>query len=153
MNSKTVTIEAPEGFKIDAFDKATGKVTFAPIPKAAIERIKNFNDVLEDQGISTDAFADMCNGLTPDEIAYKQLKLIALALNEGWQPDWTNGNWDKYYAWFTMGGSSGSGFAFIGADYWNSLSYAGSRLCFKTRELAVYAGETFTDIYKQFLTL
>ena len=46
-------------------------------------------------------------------ISHAKLIIIAHALNrldnngKQWKPDWNNGQWDKYYPWFYMGGSSG----------------------------------------------
>lgn len=77
--------------------------------------------------------------------AYTKLILIARALNEGWKPDWTNGNEYKYYPYFDM--SSGSALAYGGYVGWYSGSCVGSRLCYKTRELAEYAGKQFLSIY------
>ncbi|MFB0967263.1 MAG: hypothetical protein QMB15_07405, partial [Cloacibacterium sp.] len=66
-------------------------------------------------------------------IANYQLMVIAEALNEGWTPDWSNGEWDKWYPWFNMDNSSSAGrFSFDGADSRNSYSCVGSRLCFKS---------------------
>ena len=42
-------------------------------------------------------------------IANYQLMVIAEALNEGWTPDWSNGEWDKWYPWFNMDNSSSAG--------------------------------------------
>jgi len=118
------------------------------------ERIKTFFDVLDDQGISTAEFEKQCKGLTPDEIAYKQLKLIAQALNEGWVPDWTDGQWSKFHPYFNFNDTSAvGGFSCNDDGNVNSYSYVGSRLCFKSAELAKYAGTTFLEIYKSFMTL
>ena len=87
-------------------------------------------------------------------IANYQLMVIAEALNEGWTPDWSNGEWDKWYPWFNMNDSSSAGrFSFIAAAYQYSHSRVGSRLCFKSEELATYAGTQFLDIYKDFFTV
>jgi hypothetical protein len=83
-------------------------------------------------------------------VAHSKLVIIAEALNEGWQPDWGNRSEYKYDPWFYMGGSSGSGFAFVDYAGWFTSSPCGSRLCFKSRELAEYAGEQFTDLYKDY---
>ena len=83
-------------------------------------------------------------------VAYAKLVIIVEALNEGWQPDWGNDDQWKYEPWFYMGGSSGSGFAYYFYGDWNSFSFCGSRLCFKSRELAEYAGEQFRDLYKDY---
>ncbi len=81
-------------------------------------------------------------------IAHAKLVIIAKAINGDWVPDWTNGEWDKYFPWFRMGSSSGVGFSFVGYDDWRSGSFVGSRLCFETREKAKYAGTQFEELYK-----
>ena len=84
-------------------------------------------------------------------IAHAKLVIIAEALNDGWKPDWTNGQWDKYYPWFDL--SSGSGLSFLVYDRRSSNSVVGSRLCFKSRELAAYAGKRFKKLYAQYFLL
>ncbi|WP_166964664.1 hypothetical protein [Yeosuana marina] len=149
----TLKINIPEGFKIKQFDEKTGEVSFEPIPKDIKERIQTFPNVLNYHNIIARDFAQQCDELAPDEVAYRKLKLIAQALNEGWTPDWTDSNEYKYYPWFEMGSASGVGFSYDGYDHWYSISCVGSRLCFKSRELAEYAGKQFEDIYKEFLTI
>jgi hypothetical protein len=85
--------------------------------------------------------------------AHAKLIIIAEALNDGWKPDWENGKWDKYYPWFVMGSPSGSGFSFRGYDHWNTSSNAGSRLCFKSDEIAEYAGKQFEELYKDYFVM
>ena len=83
------------------------------------------------------------------ENQYKAVVIIE-ALNEGWKPDWNDGNEPKYIPWFKV---SPSGFSF-GVTYYNcSLPDAGnaSRLCFQTRALAEYAGRQFLDIYQNII--
>lgn len=125
-----------------------GKDVFAP--KEVTERIKSFLDVLADMGITHEEWQSSCAGLTSDEIAYRQLVLIAQSLNEGWVPDWGNSNEYKYYPWFNMGGSAGSSFSFYDFVSDSSRSLVGSRLCYKSRKLAEYAAKQFIEIYKQF---
>ena len=119
------------------------------------ERIKTFDDVIRELGDDPEEFKNAISIMEePDEIAYVKLKLIAKALNEGWTPDWSNGEWDKWYPWFKMDDSSSAGrFSFDGAAYRYSGSYVGSRLCFKSKDLATYAGTQFLDIYKDFFTV
>jgi hypothetical protein len=83
-------------------------------------------------------------------IAHVKLIIIAKAINGDWVPDWTNGEWDKYYPWFKMGSPSGGGFSFRDCDSWYTYSTVGSRLCFETREKAKYAGKQFEDLYKSY---
>lgn len=79
-------------------------------------------------------------------LADAKLTIIAEALNEGWTPDWDNGNWDKYYPWFDMRPSVG--FSFLDYDDDGTYSTVGSRLCYKSSELAEYAGRQFLELYK-----
>jgi hypothetical protein len=84
-------------------------------------------------------------------IAHSKLVIIAEALNDGWKPDWKNGQWDKWYPWFDF--SSGSGLSYYGYDFRDSHSHVGSRLCFKSREVAEYAGKKFLKLYKAYFLL
>ena len=85
-------------------------------------------------------------------IANYQLMVIAEALNEGWSPDWSNGEWDKWYPWFDMDNSSSAGrFSFNASVFQYSASHVGSHLCFKSRELAEYAGKQFIEIHRKYL--
>ncbi|MDM1093399.1 hypothetical protein [Myroides odoratimimus] len=146
-------INIPEGFKIKSFDQSTGEVNFEPLPRDIKERIKTFEDVLKEKNMTLEYFNDINEELLPDEIAYRKIKLIAEVLNEGWIPDWSDDDEYKYYPWFKMGSPSGVGFSYYYCVRWLTFSIVGSRLCFKSRELAEYAGKQFTDIYKDFLTL
>jgi hypothetical protein len=85
--------------------------------------------------------------------AFVMLRNIAKVLNEGWTPDWDNSSQAKYYPWFDMRSSagSGSGLSFdVYADD-SSGSRVGSRLCFKTRELAEYAAKQFVEVYRDYM--
>ena len=87
-------------------------------------------------------------------IANYQLMVIAEALNEGWTPDWSNGEWDKWHPWFDMDDSSSAGrFSFGGAVDRGSRSGVGSRLCFKSEELADYAGTQFLELYRELFVI
>lgn len=109
--------------------------------------------------------------------AYARLVIIAEALNEGWKPKF-DGDECRYYPWFyiytkaeyeeldedekkecrVVGRSNVNASASGGVVYANansasssSYSYYGSRLAFKTRELAEYCGKQFIDIWERFL--
>jgi len=115
------------------------------------DRIKTYEDACAEIGeMPLDEKALKAIGFTDDEINYRKLKTIGKALNEGWVPDWTNTSESKWQPYFKL--SSGA-FVFDGTCYNCSYAYAGygSRLCFKSDELATYAGKQFTDIYKGFM--
>lgn len=145
-------IEIPEGYEIDIESIKTGVAKLKKSqPKNVMERIKTVDDVLEDNMLTKAAFDKQCIDLSEDEVAYRILKLLAKSLNEGWIPNWSDNNEYKYQPWFEMRGSAG--FRFYVFDSWISRSYVGSRLCFKTRPLAEYAGRQFQSVYEQFMII
>jgi hypothetical protein len=97
--------------------------------------------------------SDYESGLTSEDRksveAYQKLIIIIRALNGGWEPDWENSNERKWYPWFQV--KSGFGFSFTGYGYTRASTIVGSRLCFKSEELAEYAGKQFEEIYKEYL--
>ncbi len=110
-----------------------------------------------------------------DLLAYAKLSIICEALNEDWHPQFTldERRWYPYYEFLTneeieemseeeksrvVGRAGGSAVAYGGlvcssAYGVSSVSFTGvgSRLAFKSEELAGYAGKTFIDIYKDFV--
>lgn len=109
-----------------------------------------------------------------DLVAYLKLRIITEALNEGWKPQFTKGE-RRWYFWYDLltkeqydklsaedksrvvgrGGNYASahcGLVCAYANYASSFSYTsyGSRLAFKSEELAAYAGKQFIDIYADF---
>ena len=113
---------------------------------------------------------------TADIMAYVTLRLITEALNEGWKPQFTEGE-RRWYAWYDfltkeevegmsdeekeerrVVGRAGSyayavgGLVYSHASHVSTHSYtdSGSRLAFKNEELAEYAAKQFGDIYADF---
>lgn len=119
------------------------------------DRIKTFEDACRALKLdSDDVSVRVGTELGKDALslkAYSKLIIIARALNEGWEPNWNNSNEYKYYPYFDM--RSGAGFSFVYYAGWLDCSTFGSRLCFKSEELAKYAGKQFESIYKDFLIL
>lgn len=118
-------------------------------------KIKTFEDALAATGETQASFDARTVNDSPDEIAYKKIKIIAIALNEGWRPDWKNDDEYKYYPWFDFEDDRGSGLglSYDVCGYDGSYSYVGSRLCFKTRSLAEYAGKQFAGIYAAMMVI
>lgn len=139
INGKDTEIELTPD-QVQKVKKSNQKVT---------DRIKTFEDVLEDNDISELDFKKSCKGLSEDEIAYKQIKLIVKSLNENWTPNWDDSNEYKYYPYFDM--KSGGGFSFSYCDGWYTHTAVGSRLCFSKSYLAEYSGKQFTSIYEKFM--
>ena len=153
----TETLEIKRVDAIKAYNKADkqGKSMLADLfgdkvlNQKITDRVKTFADVLEIAGISQNKFDNSCANLSADEVAYRQVKLIAEVLNEGWTPNWDNSGQYKYYPFF----DKRAGFSFSRDDGSYPYGCTGSRLCFSSAALAVYAGKQFTSIYKAFLTV
>ena len=121
-----------------------------------IEKVKSFEDAckLLDITPSVPVVTGIPEKYQKPLIANYQLMVIAEALNEGWTPDWSNGEWDKWYPWFNMNDSSSAGrFSFYVADNQLSHSNVGSRLCFKSEALADYAGTQFLELYRELFVI
>lgn len=116
--------------------------------KDITERVKSFEEACSILNLAVADVLGMYD--TPDVAAYKKLKVIAQALNEGWKPDWLNSEEYKYYPWFKAN-ASGSGLSYYDFVIWYSDSSVPACLCYRTKELAEYAGKQFEDIYSIFL--
>ena len=142
------------------------------------ERIKTFEDAvfaLGDHPFVTEW--RMGVDLSPDLEAYLQLRIICAALNEGWKPKFNKEEY-RYFPWFflytkeeyeeldendkkksrVVYRSSSNALANGGVSYASSnhvsaavSSSIGSRLAFKTKELAEYCGKQFIDIWADYL--
>lgn len=110
-----------------------------------------------------------------DIIAYMKLRIIVAALNEGWKPQFIPGEyrWFPYFILYTKdeidkmdeetkarvvyrSGSSAYASGGVSVAYSSNGSASvsaniGSRLAFKTEELAEYAGKQFAEIYADFM--
>lgn len=141
------------------------------------ERIKTFEDACEELGINPEEW--MVENETykedADILAYLKLRIITLALNEGWKPSFAKDEY-RYYPWYyfytkeeidamdekdkktllIVGGISyrgsvcGLAAASSSDGFSSSPATFGARLAYKTRELAKYAGTQFYDIYADF---
>lgn len=113
------------------------------------------------------------NSEDKDIIAYLKLRVIVAALNDGWKPQFVPGE-RRWYPWYELiskdeydamsddekqerrcvgrsdnSASADGGLVYSNADYASSYSNAhyGSRLAFKTEELAEYAGKQFAELF------
>lgn len=85
--------------------------------------------------------------------AHAKLIIITEALNEGWRPDWSDSDQWKYYPWFDMEASASGGFSCVDYGHFWAISNVGSRLCFKSADLAKYAGTQFKDLYEEYFVI
>lgn len=112
--------------------------------------IKTVNDAYEACGLIRMPNYMFALGLSDDEVAYRDLKIVTKAINNGWMPDWENQNQHKYVANFL---SVSGGFVFFDErDYTTYVDVSSvSHLCFESAEKAEYAGRQFTELYKRFI--
>lgn len=119
------------------------------------DRVKSFEDACQVLGISTNV--PEVKGLPRKHqkaiIANYKLIVIAEALNEGWKPNWQDSDEYKYYPWFDMSNPAGVGYSHTHNTASLTSANIGSRLCLKNRELAIYFGQTFTDLFNDSLLL
>ena len=148
------------------------------------ERIKTFEDACRELGtVHPFVLAYQNTNLRDPEVAeanrdilaYMKLRIIAAALNECWEPEFTEDEW-RWYPWFTLWAeeelseksdewkadrhliSTGdysedyAGFAYAGSYRAPSsaLTDVGSRLCFKSKALATYCGKQFISLWADF---
>lgn len=147
------TLEVTKINAVNAYNQAdaAGKILLEnlfgkeAVAQKITDRVKSFGDACAAIGITVIALAG-----TADEIAYKKLKIIAKALNEGWEPNWKDTNEVKYFPWFEH---SASGLVYDYVVDYHTRCFASSRLCYKSRELAEYAAKQFLPIYTDYLTI
>ena len=132
--------------------------------KFSYKKIKTVNDAFKLRKVDIKKMPDVSmipEHLQKHMIANYKILIVAQALNtqeDGtvWQPDWSNTNEWKYQPYFqvqTKKGNkvktSGFGFSLTTCDSWSTFAITGSRLCFKTSEIAIYAGKQFKELYQE----
>lgn len=113
------------------------------------------------------------NILCKEMLACMKLFIIVAALNEGWEPKFEKDE-NRYYPWFRLytkdeyeelseeekgravlrsGGNANASGGVACVDEYGSYSSPGygARLAFRSRELALYAGEQFAEDFADFL--
>ena len=149
--------------------------------KDITERIKTFEDACNELGIEHPFVRSYNHWMNygvynqPDIEAYLKLRIITAALNEGWEPQFTEDEW-RYFPWFVLYtqkeidemdeeqksrvvcrslyaayAAGGVAYANTYSDSSNTYASIGSRLAFKTRELAEYAGKQFVEIWADYV--
>jgi len=139
------------------------------------ERIKTFNDACAAVGIDPEQFEEQYGGAPAHLQAYLKLDIICQALNEGWEPKFTEDEW-RWYPWHYLWTEEElsekddewkrrkaliptgdyvteyAGFAFACSSDApsNAATYFGSRLCLKSEALSDYCGTQFIRLWADF---
>lgn len=161
-------------------EKLYGKAIFAKDITERVKTFEDAVEVLGEVHCFVSEYNTLVNSglihsLSPDLVAYLKLRIITAALNEGWEPQFTVDEY-RYFPWFdfytqkeidemdeedrsrVVGRADNNAYAFGGCVYAHALSASsyshtvfGARLAFKTRELAIYAGKQFVEIWADFV--
>lgn len=148
-------------------------------PKNVMDRVKTFEDACIETGTDIQAFNEMTKNLDEHVVTYMKLSIIVKALNEDDKfPYFTKDEW-RYYPYFWLYtkdeyekmndkdrekisrvlfrsyddaySNGGVACAYAGNDASGTHYVVGARLVFKNRELALYAGKQFIDLYVKHL--
>jgi hypothetical protein len=134
-------------------EKLFGKDVFLP---KITDLVKTFADACKitgDNPVKSLPYAKPANEEQEAINGFAQLSIIRKALNGDWVADWADGNQVKYWPWmkYNPDKNSSSGFRLSYGGYVSGVTHAsvGSRLCFKDKETAIYAGTQFASIYEK----
>ena len=188
--NKKIEIEIPEGKRAE-WQEIDGKTILVAVDEVdnrpVTERIKTFEDACKElgeenvlvQAYRTAEFNTSGNqNDVSDVFAYLKLRVIAEALNEGWEPKFTKDEY-RWYPWFYLytqeeidkmdeenkkklwlfGGPSNDGavcglaYAPSSAAWSDSNALISARLAVKSEALAFYFGQQFIDIWSDYVAL
>ena len=177
MEEKEILLKVPQGKKAEWNEEGYLQLVDEEHeqPKDITERIKTFNDAcLMTEGKTEEEWSEEneTEKKDADVLAFLKLRIICAALNEGWEPQFTEDEW-LWYPWFLLWTEDEladkdddwktshclraindrrtiyAGFACAPSINAPSETNAiiGSRLCFKSEALADYCGHQFIDIW------
>lgn len=191
MEKEEIQVEIPAGKKaawVDGFLKLVDAEEEQKKDERPItERVKTFEDACKELGEDhklVQQFKAIQEAIEEDKeaTAYFKLGIITAALNEGWEPDFTNDDEYRYYPYCLLytkeeiekkddewkdehnlqlwlgGGNSNIG-SYCGLavansdDAWSVASAnVSARLAHKTEKLAIYSGKQFTELWANYYT-
>lgn len=191
MEKEVIQVEIPAGKKaawVDGFLKLVDAEEEQKKDERPItERVKTFEDACKELGEDhklVQQFKAIQEAIAEDKeaTAYFKLGIITTALNEGWEPDFTNDDEYRYYPYLCLwtkeeledkdeewkddhnlqlwvgGGASYSGtycglaFAHSNCAWSDADADISARLAHKTEELAIYSGKQFTELWTNYTT-
>lgn len=191
--NKTIQIQVPEG-KVAEWQEIDGKTILVAVDEVdnrpVTERIKTFEDACNELGRMAEKGDDTAANLLSDyesngnnilvkqTLATMKLSIIAHALNEGWQPQFTT-NECRFAPWFYLytkkemdkmdevnkkkmflfgvrsnyGAYCGLAYAYSNATWSSTYANLSACLAVKSEALAKYFGQQFIDIWSDYVAL
>ena len=130
----------------NASDASQTKVLkkFFSRPKDIRDKVKSFLDACSVLSINPNTVYSETDSI--DDKAFKRLKIMIKALNEGWYPNWDDENEYKYMNYFKMKG----GFSFWDTDIYSTTTFVPSALSLKNKDLALHMIEIALEDYKEY---
>ena len=193
MENKELKINAEKALKAYKSADSNGRLILEQLfgeelfnPKNIMDRVKTFEDAMNELGsehklvtLYESFMKDIPekDDFDNDVASYLKLRIVVAALNEGWEPQFTEDEyrWYPYFYLYTkeeynrlnedekkkcrvVGRSSNNAHVSGGVAYasasnaWSvSITYHGCRLALKSEELAEYCGKQFIDIWMDYL--
>lgn len=155
-----------------------------PEKRPVTERVKTFEDACRELGEDNALVLHYRKLIKENEekdismtdiVAFLKLRIICAALNEGWEPQFTEDEW-RWYSWLSLltseeldekneewkqdshlistgdfhTGYTGFASAYSNISLSNESANIGSRLCLKSQALADYCGKQFIELWADF---
>lgn len=131
------------------------------------ERIKTFDEACMAQGLDPNTVLPDVTCLPESDrkavTSFAMMCIINRSLNtypetnQEWKPDWNDSDQEKYYPWFEVvekpEGASGFGLSVGVYVFVYANACLGVRLFYRDSATAIYAGETFTELYENMILL
>lgn len=161
----------------EASDSAKKSIlTLFPQLKEALpvtDRVKTFEDACHESGIDPEQYMSLYEDEPVDVIAYMKLRVICKALNEGWEPQFTEGEerWNPVFLLWSkeelslmsddqkakrhlidryLGDWAGFSYSVSENVIESYVSNCASRLCLKSQQLADYCSKQFVNLWADF---
>lgn len=179
MEKKTVVLEIPADKKVE-WQEVDGKMVLVLVDDKdelpVTERIKTFEDACKEVGIDAEKWLEEHKDDDVNLLAFLKIRIIVEALNEGWKPkfDGEEYRYAPYFYYYTKedvdnmdedeksrllgvgsnayaGSICGLSASYAALGFSSSFASFGARLALKSRDLALYCGNQFYEIWIDFL--
>lgn len=120
-----------------------------------IDKVHSLKDACELIGAEESDYLPFPNPKNSDQKcinAFAFMIAVAKAFNQGKKKDWKDSDQYKWFPWWRMNGSSGSGLSFDGADCGYSGARVASRLMVLDQEHVKIMAERFFKQYEDLMT-
>ena len=133
---KEVKIEIPQGYGVDKENSTFEKIVFKKV-----KEVNSLEDAIaylgeEDSTVRQLRLLNSLHRVSDKIVSEIEIEVVSKALNQNWTPNWKDSNEAKWLIWWDMEKDC---FGYV-YDYYRG-TVTSSRLCFKSKELALKAVE------------